>query len=222
MGLNSQSSQAIIGIINTHHRSMAHAPVHLTRIPTNEFFTSFGLDPPWNTLQKHYNRLTHALNHRREILRCPAKMRMWLTIQAWSYWANRPCRMRYIQSVQNMEASLDPYLMPPVGWNLPTNSLYETQYWWGASHECTRFCRSGEISKAWSALETMDLLVASKAFSMSNETWMPPHTPCFDGSLQWSVHNALTNRQWWEMVNRQSLVPRCAMYAYSGNFLSEG
>ena len=51
---------------------MAHAPVHLTRIPTIEFFTSLGLDPPWITLQKHHHRLTKALNHRREILRCPA------------------------------------------------------------------------------------------------------------------------------------------------------
>ena len=72
MGITYQGSQPIIGMINNHHRLIAHVPVHLTRIPTTEFFTSLGLRPPWITLQKHFHRLTTALNHRRDFLRSSA------------------------------------------------------------------------------------------------------------------------------------------------------
>ena len=48
---------------------MAHAPVHLTRIPTKEFFHSLGLTPPWQMLQRHFDRLVHSLSHRRSHLR---------------------------------------------------------------------------------------------------------------------------------------------------------
>ena len=72
MGVTYKSNQAIIGMINNHHRMIVHAPVHLTRIPTTEFFTSLGLRPPWVTLQQHFHRLTTALNHRRDFLRSSA------------------------------------------------------------------------------------------------------------------------------------------------------
>ena len=60
MGLTSQGSQAIMGMINNHHRSMVHAPIYLTRIPTQKFFESLGLDPPRIILQKHHQRMVNS------------------------------------------------------------------------------------------------------------------------------------------------------------------
>ena len=59
---------SIIGMINKHLRSIVHAPVHLTRIPTQDFFHSLGLPAPWHILQRHFDRLVQALNSRRSPL----------------------------------------------------------------------------------------------------------------------------------------------------------
>ena len=59
---------SIIGMINKHLRSIAHAPVHLTRIPTQDFFHSLGLPAPWHMLQRHFDRLVQALHSRRSHL----------------------------------------------------------------------------------------------------------------------------------------------------------
>lgn len=42
--------------------------MHLIRLPTQAFFHNLGLDPPWNTLQNHYDRLIYALSRGRSRL----------------------------------------------------------------------------------------------------------------------------------------------------------
>ena len=68
MDLTHQGCTSIMGMLNKHLRSIAHAPVHLTRVPTQDFFDSFGLEPPWILLQRHHDRLVLALSHRRSHL----------------------------------------------------------------------------------------------------------------------------------------------------------
>lgn len=46
MGLTNQGRIAIIGMTNTHHRSMAYVPIHLIRILIDICIHSLGLDPP--------------------------------------------------------------------------------------------------------------------------------------------------------------------------------
>ena len=76
MGLTHHGCCSIIGMVNKHFRSIAHAPVHLTRIPTQDFFHSLGLSPPWHMLQTHFDRLVHSLSHRRSHLRASAMSTM--------------------------------------------------------------------------------------------------------------------------------------------------
>ena len=68
MGLTHHGCDTIIGMVNKHLRSIAHAPIHLTRIPTQEFFHSLGLSPPWHMLQRYFDCLVHSLSHRRSHL----------------------------------------------------------------------------------------------------------------------------------------------------------
>ena len=76
--------------------------------------------------------------------------------------------------VQSIGASFDPCLIPLEAVNPPTRSLWSTQYSCFVSHEWTRCLRSGFKSNKLSARTTRARLMASKAFSRSKETWMPP------------------------------------------------
>ena len=62
MGMTHHGCNSIMGMINKHLRSIAHAPVHLTRVPTQDFFQSIGLPAPWHMLQRHFDRLVQALD----------------------------------------------------------------------------------------------------------------------------------------------------------------
>ena len=68
MGMTYHGCTSIMGMINKHLRSIAHAPVHLTRVPTQVFFNSLGLPAPWTMLQNHFDRLVFTLARRRSHL----------------------------------------------------------------------------------------------------------------------------------------------------------
>ena len=61
VGLTHHGCGTIVGMVNKHLRSIAHAPVHLTRIPTQDLLHNLGLSPPWHMLQRHFDRLVHTL-----------------------------------------------------------------------------------------------------------------------------------------------------------------